>query len=58
MAVRIEMDIPKSCKECRFLWPSKGCFVCLAISDYSIKPVREKELSGKRPDWCLLKECK
>ena len=56
MAVKIDMDMPKSCKNCRFLWPTNGFFMCVAANDYEIQPVEER-LMDKKPSWCPLKEC-
>ena len=51
MAVKIEMDMPKSCSSCRFRW-----FGMCAATD-NAKGIF-KQNPKRRPSWCPLQEVK
>lgn len=56
MAVRIDMDMPKSCFDCEFLvsFDNKTQWLC-SLTRICLE---EKDDFGKRQSWCPLKECK
>lgn len=59
MAVRIEMDVPKSCCECKFFYNSYnfvfGTDIDECVIERSLIMFNPKE---GRPSWCPLKEIK
>lgn len=58
MVVKIDMDMPKSCKECRFsmyvAYPRQETF-CSALMSYFKEPKYDEY---KKWENCPLKECK
>ena len=54
MTVKINMEMPKSCDKCRFVWPKRYDVCCLADKEHKI--IQQKEID--RPSWCPLQEVK
>lgn len=59
MAVKIEMDMPKSCAKCRFRISSDiELSYCMARNPIFPIPFEEERAKlNNRPSWCPLKEC-
>lgn len=51
MTVKIEMEMPKGCKNCRGLIRS----ICVLADDIVLKPIKGED-RDKRPSWCPLQE--
>ena len=54
MAVKIDMDMPKSCSECRFLYDGYACMA----SEEILCHLTDNEFNRKRHPKCPLKEIK
>ena len=53
MAVKIDMDMPKKCEECRFAVPTTDYLhFCYAYTMPVLLPFVKT-----KPSWCPLKEC-
>jgi hypothetical protein len=53
MTVKIEMEMPKGCKNCRGL--VRG--ICVLADDVALVPIKGED-RDKRPSWCPLQEVK
>ena len=51
MMIKINIDIPKSCWDCPFNFPTFGYSWCCLKIEYSWTE------TGEKPDWCPLEEC-
>lgn len=61
MPVQIDMEMPRSCGDCRFCRTEVfGCVYCDAYGNYSkeISPCTKLQLFAGRKDWCPLMEAK
>lgn len=61
MPVQIDMEMPRSCGDCRFCtnYRQMDCARCHAVSDYGGREIPEcstSELYAGRQDWCPLME--
>ena len=54
MTVKIDMEMPKSCRECRALVVGKYCVLANPIL---ITPIKDEDWYN-RPSWCPLQEVK
>lgn len=57
MTVKIDIEMPKSCSECRGMRVSAHNFLCFLADERAVKVIEEKDLR-KRPSWCPLQEVK
>lgn len=57
MPVKIDMEMPKSCSECRFLYDGCLCMADSYISDDTLE-LKMYELKNTRADGCPLQEVK
>ena len=63
MPVQIDMEMPRSCLDCRFCtnYRQMDCARCHAVGDYGGREIPEwstSELYAGRQDWCPLVEAK
>lgn len=59
MPVQIDMEMPRSCGDCRFCRTEVfGCVYCDAYGNYGkeISPCTKLQLFAGRKDWCPLME--
>lgn len=56
MTIKINMDMPKVCCDCRFMWATEEGYACYALSDVDSVLLRAKEIAKARPKWCPLEE--
>lgn len=56
MTIKINMDMPAVCCDCRFMWATEEGYACYAISDVDSVLLRAKEIAKARPKWCPLEE--
>lgn len=61
MPVQIDMEMPRSCGDCRFCmnYRQMDCARCNAVGDYGGREIPEcstSELYAGRQEWCPLKE--
>lgn len=54
MTVKIDMEMPKSCHNCNFLYPKGYKVCCIATSS---KKIITEDVQNK-PSWCPLQEVK